>query len=55
MRCKRGTGERWPYTEDITIEIERIITKTEEVEIERMLVDTRHPKKFEMMEDMLGY
>ena len=38
----------------IITEIERIITKIEEVEIERMLVDTRHPKKIEMMEDMLG-
>ena len=45
--AREGREKRWPNTEDIIIEIERIITKIEEVEIERMPVDTnknRHQK-----------
>ena len=38
-------------TEDIIIEIEQIITKNEQMLVERMLVDTKiTPKKHEMME-----
>ena len=52
----QGRNERKDgQLQKIITEIERIITKIEEVEIERMLIDTRHPKKFEMMKDMLGY
>ena len=37
---REGREKRWPNTEDIITEVERIITKSEIMEIELMLVDT---------------
>ena len=45
VAAREGREKRWPNTEDIIIEVERIIAKSEEVEIERMLVDTKQAAK----------